>query len=116
MHITRNARIRKARKVRMKIRRMGDVLRLSVFRSSKYIYAQVIDDKQGKTLVACSDTTMKFPEKLTKTEKARRVGREIAEKMKKLKITKVVFDRGPYMYEGRVKHVAEGAREGGITL
>lgn len=88
--------------------------RLQVFRSSKYIYAQVIDDETGKTLLSESDFGKK--DKKNKTESAFLVGEGIAKKAKEKKITKIVFDRSGYLYHGRVKAVAEGARKGGLQF
>lgn len=89
-------------------------LRLSVFRSNKYLYAQIIDDKAGQTKV--SATTKELKEKATKLEKARSLGKIIAEKALKAGIKEVVFDRGSYKFHGRVKSLAEGAREGGLKF
>jgi large subunit ribosomal protein L18 len=93
--------------------------RLSVFRSSKQIYAQVIDDEKGVTVVAASSLEKAMREMLktgATVEAARRIGKEIAERAKKAGVDKVVFDRGSYMYHGRVKALAEGAREGGLDF
>lgn len=87
--------------------------RLSVFRSGKHIRAQLIDDEKAETLASASDLALKEG---TKTEKALVVGEELAKKALKLKIKKVVFDRGGYKYHGRVKAVAEGARKGGLKF
>ena len=90
-----------------------------MFRSSKQIYAQVIDDEHGRTLAAASSLEKTMRE-LLKTgatvEAARIVGKELAERAKKAGVAKVVFDRGGYMYHGRVKALAEGAREGGLEF
>lgn len=86
--------------------------RLAVFRSGQHIYAQIIDDSLGKTLVFASDAKQEG----TKKEKAYKVGKELAEKAVKLKITAVVFDRGGFLYQGRVAEVARGAREGGLKF
>ena len=93
--------------------------RLSVFRSSKQIYAQVIDDERGVTLAAASSLEKAMREQLktgATVEAARVVGKEIAERAKQAGVDKVVFDRGGYMYHGRVKALAEGAREGGLEF
>jgi large subunit ribosomal protein L18 len=87
--------------------------RLSVFRSNKFIYAQVIDDAKSVTLAAASDAGIA---KGTKVEKAKQVGMLVAEAAKKAKITKVVFDRGGFLYKGRVQALADGAREGGLEF
>lgn len=89
--------------------------RLSVYRSNKFIYAQIIDDTKRKTLAAVSDATLESA-KGTKSERAKKVGQEIATLAKKAKVVQVVFDRGSYKYHGRVKQVAEGAREGGLKF
>ncbi|MDP3954782.1 MAG: 50S ribosomal protein L18 [bacterium] len=88
--------------------------RLSVFRSNKYLYAQIIDDKAGKTKV--NATTKELKEKAPKLEEARTLGKIIAEKALKVGIKEVVFDRGSYKFHGRVKSLAEGAREGGLKF
>ncbi len=88
--------------------------RLCVFRSNTNIYAQLIDDETGKTLAAASD--LKIKKKGTKSEAAKKVGEEIASKAIALKIEAVVFDRAGFSYHGRVKALAEGAREGGLKF
>ena len=94
--------------------------RLSVFRSGKQIYAQVIDDIQGVTVAAASTLEGDLKEKLKKgganVEAASEVGKLVAERAKKAGVEKVVFDRGRYIYHGRVKALAEGAREGGLQF
>jgi large subunit ribosomal protein L18 len=93
--------------------------RLSVFRSSKQIYAQVIDDGDGRTVAAASSLDKNLREKLkTGADKAAaaEVGKLIAERAKAAGVTDVVFDRGRYMYHGRVKALADGAREGGLSF
>lgn len=87
--------------------------RLSVFRSNAHTYAQIIDDEARKVLVSSSDIKSK---KGTKTENAKKIGTDIAKLAKEKGIAKVVFDRGGYQYHGRVKAVAEGAREGGLQF
>lgn len=86
--------------------------RLAVFRSSQHIYAQIIDDSQSKTLVWVSDAK----ETGGKKEKAFKVGKNLAEKAIKAKIVEVVFDRGGFLYQGRVEELAKGAREGGLKF
>lgn len=93
--------------------------RLSVFRSGKQIYAQVICDIEGKTLAAASTLDADLKEKLktgANTEAASEVGKLVAERAKKAGVEKVVFDRGRFLYHGRVKALAEGAREGGLLF
>lgn len=88
--------------------------RLSVYRSGQHIYAQVIDDAKGATIAASSD--LKLPGKLKKAEKAYQVGKTLAEKAVSLGISQVVFDRGNFIYHGRVAKLAQGAREGGLKF
>lgn len=109
------ARIRRIRRVRAKISGTAARPRLSVRRSLNHVYAQLVDDTVGKTLVAFSDTDLKS-EKLTKTQAALEVGKNIAERAKAKGISQVVFDRRGRRYHGRVKAVADGAREGGLTF
>jgi large subunit ribosomal protein L18 len=93
--------------------------RLSVFRSSKYIYAQVIDDEAGRTLAAASSLEKALREKLktgADTAAAGEVGKLVAERAVAAGVKNVVFDRGRYLYHGRVKALAEGAREGGLNF
>ena len=93
--------------------------RLNVYRTLKHIYAQIIDDTKGVTLVACNTTQKDIAAKvkdMTNKEQARYVGEQIAKLAKKQKITTVVFDRGGYIYHGRVEKLAEGAREGGLEF
>ncbi|KGE14017.1 ribosomal protein L18 [Sphingobacterium deserti] len=90
--------------------------RLSVFRSNKGIYAQIIDDLNGKTLVSASSNAKDFAASGTKIEQSKAVGKLVAEKAVAAGISKVVFDRNGYLYHGRVKSLAEGAREGGLDF
>ncbi|GAA4519600.1 50S ribosomal protein L18 [Sphingobacterium thermophilum] len=90
--------------------------RLSVFRSNKGIYAQIIDDTTGKTLVSASSMSKDFTASGTKVEQSKAVGKLVAEKALAAGINKVVFDRNGYLYHGRVKSLAEGAREGGLDF
>lgn len=126
---------RRHQRVRAKIFGTKECPRLSVFRSSKHIYAQLINDEKGKTLVASSDQEFLKPsvkarqsskskkespslkeKKAGKVAVAYRVGKLIAQKALKMEVTKVIFDRGGYKYHGRVKALAEGAREGGLKF
>ena len=110
-------RYRRHKRIRAKISGTAEVPRLCVFRSNKHIYAQLVDDEKGKTLVAVSDLEIETKKKkITKKEKALEVGKLIAKKAMEKKIKKVVFDRGGYKYHGRVKALAEGAREGGLKF
>ncbi|HBB76505.1 MAG: 50S ribosomal protein L18 [Candidatus Levybacteria bacterium RIFOXYA1_FULL_41_10] len=90
--------------------------RLSVFRSNKHVFAQLIDDSAGKTILGVSEIKVKTVGKTNKTERAKALGKYISEKAKDKKIKKIVFDRGSYSYHGRVKAIAEGLREGGLKF
>ncbi|HYC83310.1 MAG TPA: 50S ribosomal protein L18 [Candidatus Paceibacterota bacterium] len=104
-------------RVRAKISGTAERPRLSVFRSNKHIYAQLIDDVAGKTLAAAGDHEVKAAKSdFAKISVAQEVGAKLAEKAKGAKITKVVFDRSGYRYTGRIKAVAEGARAGGLEF
>lgn len=107
---------RKERKMRIRAKISGTAERprLSVFRSNMHIYGQLVDDAAGKTLVACSDISLK--EKGKNIEVSGKVGEEMAKKAIAKKIKKVVFDRGGFRYHGRVKAFAEGARKGGLEF
>ncbi len=110
---------RRHRRVRKKVHGTPERPRLNVFRSLNHIYAQIIDDEAGVTLVAASTIDRELRPKmqgLTKTEQARLVGLTVAQRALAKGITKVVFDRGGYKYIGRVKALAEGAREGGLEF
>ncbi len=104
---------RRHRRVRAKIFGTKEMPRLSVFKSHKYIYAQVIDDTKGNTLTSFDSRKAKGK---TMSEKAKEVGLGIAKKALEAKLKKVVFDRGGYLYAGKIKLVAEGAREGGLIF
>lgn len=106
-------RIRLKKKIRSKITGVAERPRLSIFRSNKFIYAQVIDDSTAKTLVSASDIKMT---KGTKTEHAKEVGAMIAKAAMEKNITKVVFDRNGFKYTGRIKIVADSAREAGLKF
>jgi large subunit ribosomal protein L18 len=94
----------------------GDLFRLSVFRSLKHFYAQIIDDKTGKTLCAASDKEVQNKKELKPIQIAESVGKLLAQKAKEKNISGVVFDRGSYQYHGRVKAAAEGARKEGLNF
>lgn len=108
-----NKRISRHKRIRARVYGESDRPRLSVFKSNSYIYAQLIDDNKGVTIVAVSDSKMKGK---TKTQRAKEAGVEIAKNAKDKKIKKVIFDRGGYLYTGRVKAFAEGARKGGLNF
>lgn len=110
------ARLRRHRRVRGKISGTAACPRLDVFRSSKHIYAQIIDDVSGTTLVAASSMDKGFSGNGGNIEAAAKVGKAIAEKALQKGIKQVVFDRGGFVYHGRVKALADGAREGGLEL
>ncbi|MFA6315193.1 MAG: 50S ribosomal protein L18 [Candidatus Paceibacterota bacterium] len=104
---------RRKLRIRAKIHGSADRPRLSIFKSHKYIYAQIIDDDKGNTLVAFSSKEGKGK---TPVDRAKEVGLEVAKLAKTAKIVKVVFDRGGYIYTGKIKMVADAAREGGLSF
>lgn len=106
---------RRHARVRTKVSGTPECPRLNVFRSNAHIFTQVIDDVNGKTLVACSSLSMKLPNG-GNVEAAKQVGSEIAKLCKEKNIECVVFDRGGYIYHGRVKALAESAREAGLKF
>ena len=109
-----SARTRRHNRIRTKVKGTAARPRLYVYKSLLYTYADLIDDEKGIVLTGSSDVTVKG--KGTKTEKAKKVGLEIAKKAQEKKITEVVFDRGGFPYHGRIKALAEGAREGGLKF
>ena len=109
-------RVLRHRRIRGKISGTSERPRLNVFRSSKHIYAQIIDDQNGVTLVAASSVEKAFEGNGGNIEGARKVGEMIAKKALEKKITDVVFDRGGYIYHGRVQALAEAARENGLKF
>lgn len=113
---TNKARLRRHKRVRGKISGTAERPRLSVFRSENNIYAQIIDDVAGVTLAAASTVEKGFEGNGGNIEAAKKVGAAIAERALKKGIEDVVFDRGGYIYHGRVKALAEGAREGGLKF
>ncbi len=116
---SRKARERRRRRVRMKLSGTSERPRLNVFRSLDHIYAQVIDDVEGRTLASASsldkDLRSEMSDK-TKKEQAELVGKTVAERAKVVGIETVVFDRGGFLYHGRIKALADGAREGGLKF
>lgn len=112
--VLRRAKIRK--RVRGKIHGTPEMPRLTVFRSNKQIYAQIIDDLNGVTLASSGSVKMKEGQSVNKTEQAALVGKSIAEAAKSKGIENVVFDRSGYLYHGRVKSLAEAARESGLKF
>jgi large subunit ribosomal protein L18 len=113
---TREARLRRHRRVRGKVRGTADRPRLAVFRSNRGIFAQLVDDDAGKTVAAASWVGLPKSFKGDKSEQAAEVGKVLAEAAKKAGVEAVVFDRGGYLFHGRVKALAEGAREGGLSF
>ncbi len=107
-------RLRRHLRIRAKISGTAARPRLSIYRSNANIYAQIIDDVTGKTL--CSASDQKITEKLTKSQKAVKVGEEIAAKAKDLNLSEIVFDRGWFAYHGRVKALADAARSAGLKF
>lgn len=115
---------KKNQKLKRKLRTRGKIFgtkekpRISVFRSNKYIYAQLINDEDKKTILGVSEKDLEQSEikKINKTEKAKKLGILLAKKTIDKKIKNVVFDKGCYSYHGRVKNLAQGAREGGLNF
>ena len=114
MSVKKEKRVRRHTKIRFKINGTADIPRLFVFRSLAHIYAQLIDDDKNIILASASDKDIKTKGK--KTDLAKEVGKAIAKKAVEKKIEKAVFDRGGLVYHGRIKAVAEGAREGGLKF
>jgi large subunit ribosomal protein L18 len=112
----REARLRRHRRLRRRLSGTAERPRLVVFRSNKGIEAQLVDDVEGKTLAAAGHTSLKKSFKGTKTEQAAEVGKLLADAAKKAGVETVVFDRGGFLYHGRVKALADGAREGGLKF
>ena len=110
------ARLKRHTRVRSKVSGTAECPRLDVFRSLQNIYAQLIDDKTGTTLASASTVEKEFKEYGGNKEAARAVGKKLAERALEKNIKDVVFDRGGYVYHGRVQELAEGAREGGLNF
>ena len=112
-------RVKRKGAIRKRITGTAERPRLSVFRSAKHVYAQAIDDVTGRVLAAASDTEANLKTGVAgkpKKERARAIGKAIGEKLVALKVTSVVFDRNGFIYHGRVKEVADGAREAGLQF
>lgn len=109
-------RLKRHKRVRSKVSGSNERPRLNVFRSAKHIYAQLIDDNAGVTLCSASSLDKEFAGSTGNSEAAKKVGEAVAKKAVKLGITDVVFDRGGYIYHGRVRALAEGARDGGLKF
>ena len=108
-------RLRRRRRVRAKVRGTAERPRLSVYRSNRGVFAQLINDGEGRTIAAVNWIEPEL-RKLTASEQARKAGELIAERAKAAGVEKCVFDRGGYKYHGRVRALAEGAREGGLEF
>ena len=108
-------RLRNKARIRKKILGSSEIPRLNVFKSARHIYAQLIDDEKAETLAGCSSLQVKDL-KGKPVEKAKEIGRRAAKMALKKKISRVVFDRGGFVYHGRVKALAEGARESGLKF
>ena len=111
--IKKEKRVRRHKRIRSRVSGTASIPRLAVFRSNKYIYAQLIDDVSMKTLTTASSLKVKGKGMV---EKAKEVGKEIAKKGLALKVKKVVFDRGGFIYTGKIKALSDGAREGGLIF
>ncbi|HAS84980.1 MAG TPA: 50S ribosomal protein L18 [Candidatus Yonathbacteria bacterium] len=110
-------RTRRHNRIRAKVSGTSERPRLAIFKSNSYIYAQIIDDTKGVTLSAISDMGLKGPKKkMTKTESARLAGEALAKSAKAKGLSAVVFDRGGFIFTGRVRAFADGAREGGLVF
>ncbi len=107
--------INRQMRIRRKIRIVSSRPRLSIFRSNKYLYAQIIDDVKGQTLLGVSEKVLE-EQNGAKTDKAKQLGMTLAKKARDLKIEAVVFDKGRFSYHGKVKAFADGAREGGLKF
>jgi large subunit ribosomal protein L18 len=111
--LKRASRVKRHLRVRRKVTGTAERPRLAVYRSNRHIYAQLVDDSAARTLAAASDSAESGGDK---TARAKKVGQELAEKAKAAGVERVVFDRGGRLYHGRVKALAEGAREGGLSI
>lgn len=110
------ARAKRQRRVRSKISGTPECPRLNIFRSAKHIYAQIIDDVNGVTLVSASSLSKEIETDGSNKEAARKVGQLIAKNAADKGVSKVVFDRGGYLYHGRIQELADGARDGGLKF
>ena len=113
---SRDKRITRHARIRATISGTSDVPRLSVFRSNRHVWLQLIDDVSGKTLLAASDMELKTKKKTARKELASSAGELLAKKAKEKKIERVRFDRGGYLYHGLIREAAEGARRGGLKF
>ena len=111
-----NKKLKRQIRTRSKIRGTKNRPRLSVYKSNRFIYAQIIDDGKGTTLLGVSEKDLEEIKGKNKSERAKSFGELVAKKAINKKIKKIVFDRGQYSYRGRVKAIAEGARKGGLEF
>jgi large subunit ribosomal protein L18 len=116
MSVKKDKKIRRHKKIRMNMQGTKDRPRLFVFRSNQHIYAQLVDDDKAKVLMSASDKDLKVKKGDKKLDMAKEVGKLIAKKAAESKIEKVVFDRGGVLFHGRIKALADGAREGGLKF
>lgn len=116
LSVRKTARIIRHKRIRSRVRGSEARPRLSVYRSSRGLFLQLIDDDIARTLIGISDKALSGKKKLTKSDRAFALGKLIAEKARELGITTAVFDRGGYRYHGRVARIADGAREGGLQF
>jgi large subunit ribosomal protein L18 len=115
-HMKQSIKISRQKRIRAKVKLNVERPRLTVFRSNRFIYAQIIDDVKGKTLLGVSEKHLTAAKKVKRIEKSKELGLLVAKKAIEKKIKEVVFDKGSYKYHGRVKALAEGAREGGLKF
>jgi large subunit ribosomal protein L18 len=116
MSVKNDKRIRRHKKIRINMHGTADRPRLFVYRSNQHVYAQLIDDEKEKILMSVSDKGLKAGKNAKKSDIAKEVGKLVAKKALESKIEKVVFDRGGAVFHGRIKALAEGAREGGLIF
>jgi large subunit ribosomal protein L18 len=119
LNLKKKARLKRKVRIRKKISGSPERPRFSVFRSAKHIYVQIIDDSKGKTLISASSTEKPIKEEQkfeNKIAQATYIGKLVAQRALEMGISKVVFDRGGFLYHGRVKAVSDGAREGGLDF
>ncbi|MGD0576624.1 MAG: 50S ribosomal protein L18 [Candidatus Staskawiczbacteria bacterium] len=109
-------RLRRHKKIRADVKGTKDRPRLCVFRSNQHIYAQLVNDENAKVLMSVSDKDVKIKKGEKKSDVAKEVGKMVAKKAIEAKIEKVVFDRGGFIFHGRIKALADGAREGGLKF
>ncbi len=116
MSIKAKKRIRRHKKIRMTLHGTQDRPRLFVFRSNQHIYVQLVDDDKNKILMSASDKELSSKKEIKKLDVAKKVGELIAKKAKEAKIESIIFDRGGNVFHGRIKSLADGAREGGLKF